>query len=90
MNAMLAPESIDDLRARKADHRTEAGDLRMELTARGVEARMLVVNAEPFLNRLEMVATEIGPTALASVMGLRALLSRHGRQWDEGPDGSAA
>lgn len=89
MAAQKAPESIDDIRARKQDVRGEVADLRAELHARAIEARMLVVNAAPFLNRLEMVATEIGPTALASVMGLRALIARHGRQWDD-PEGDAA
>lgn len=79
--AMRAPESIADLRARKADRRTEADDLRMELAVRKADALNLVGAAAPFLNRLEMVATEIGPTAVASVMGLRSLLDRHARQW---------
>ncbi len=89
MNAMLAPESIDAIRARKADHRTEASDLRMELTARRLDALELVEAAQPFLSRLELVAHEVGPVAYQHVAALRSLLARHARQWDDTEGGAA-
>lgn len=75
--AMRAPESIDALRQRKADHRTEASDLRMELDVARTDAIRLSVEAGPHLNRLEMVAREIGPTAMQSVYAVRFLLDRN-------------
>jgi hypothetical protein len=90
MAAMRAPESIDELRARKADHRTEASDLRMELDVAHSEAIRLVIDAQPHLNRLEMVAHEIGPTALQSVQAVRALLERNVTRRTPNPEGTAA
>jgi hypothetical protein len=89
MNAMRAPESIAQLRARKADHRTEAGDLRMELDARRVEAFGLVTAAAPYLSRLETIAHEFGPVALHQVMALRGLLRQHEARWTPDTDSAA-
>ena len=86
MSAMRAPVSLEAVRQRRADHRTEADYLRMELTARKSEALRLVAASQPYLNRLELVAHEVGPTAMATVMGLSSLIARHGRQWDDGGD----
>lgn len=86
MALRAAPESIADLRQRKADRRTEADDLRMEIAARRMDAFDLVDAAQPYLSRLELVAHEVGPVAYQHVAALRGLLARHARQWTEGPD----
>lgn len=86
--AAMTVESIDAIRARKADHRTEASDLRMELGVRKAEAIRLVVDSQPYLARLELVAHEVGPVAMQHVLGLRMRLDRFARQWDD--DGGTA
>lgn len=86
MAAMRAPESIEAIRARKADHRTESEELRMELATRKAEALRLVTDSQPYLSRLELVAHEVGPVAMQHVLALRGLLARHGRQWDDQDD----
>lgn len=83
MASNAAPVSLDAHRSRKADVRTEAVDLRMELDARKTEALRLVVSAQPYIHRLEMVAREIGPEAMQTVYGLGYLIARYGRQWDD-------
>ena len=89
MNAMRAPESLAELRARKADHRTEADNLRIELRVAHTEAVRLVIAAQPHLSRLEMVAREIGPTAMQSVFALRNLLDRNVEQRSTDPEPAA-
>ena len=88
--AAMRVESIDALRARKADRRTEVSDLQMELTARKSDALRLVIDSQPYLARLELIAHEVGPTAEQTVMGLRARLNRYVVQWDDDNGGSAA
>lgn len=77
MTAMRAPESIADLRARKADRRTEGEELRMELDVARTDAIRLVIESQPYLSRLEMVAHEVGPAAEQCVAALRFLLERN-------------
>lgn len=90
MAAMRAPESIADLRARKADHRTEADYLRMDLQVAHTEAVRLVVEAQPYLSRLEMVAHEFGPAAEQCVSAIRFLLDRNVTRRTPDPEGTAA
>jgi len=86
---MRAPESLDAIKARRADHRTEADHLRMELDVARTEAIRLVIDCQPHLARLEMVAHEIGPVALQSVFALRVLLDRNIERRTPRPDGAA-
>lgn len=91
MSAMHAPVSLAEVRKqRKADHRTEVADLRMELEARRSEAIRLVIDAQPLLSRLELIAHEVGPVAFQHVAALRGLLARHAARWEPEPDDDGA
>lgn len=89
MAAMLAPVSLETVRARKLDRRTEADDLRMELHARSVEASALCDSLDPLVRRLAFFASEHGPAAQTTVNELAYRIARFRRQWTD-PEGSAA
>lgn len=58
----------------------QLADARDELTAHRHEALAFVDAAWPLLSRLEVVAREIGPTALQTVLTLEAMLARYERR----------
>lgn len=90
MAAMRAPETLDAHRARKADARTEASDLRLELQARGDEAIGLCDSLAPVLRRLDYFAKEHGPAAQAVVHELAYRVARFRAQWTPEPEDGAA
>jgi hypothetical protein len=92
MNAMTAPVAIRVARQGRQSAAVETlRDCRDELTAHRAEALELVDAMWPMLTRLELVAREVGPTALQTVYRLEAFLARYERHHlpDE-PDPAAA
>lgn len=81
MAAMLAP--VLPFRPGKGRQSAAAEALRDtldELTAHNAEALAFCDSIRPLADRLFMVATEIGPTAAATVRQLQALVDRYERR----------
>lgn len=89
MNAMTAPVAIRPAgKGRQPAYVETLRDARDELTAHHAEALGLVDAMWPMLTRLELVAREVGPTALQTVYRLEWLLARYERHHlpdDAGP-----
>jgi hypothetical protein len=64
-------------RSRLLDLQEQIDDNRDELTAHNAEALGLVEAARPLVNGLEIVAREVGPSALALARSLGSLLASY-------------
>lgn len=67
---------------------TAASEAQMEMDSRTLEERRYSREQEPLIQRLYLVAREVGPTAHQTVAHLDALATRHRRRWSP-PDDAA-
>lgn len=86
-----APEaSLTLLRGRKADRRTEAEDLRLEVAARQAEAVEMADFLLPLMAQLVNGCRELGPAHFQVAIAVRERLARYRRQNEPEPEGEVA
>lgn len=92
MAAMRAPAPATVIPFRRGKGRQSAAverayDVRDDLTAHNAEALDFVDAIRPLVDRLHMVAVEIGPVAAQTVMALSAYIDRYERRHvGDGPE----